>query len=83
MATETVSVSLDGEPVTNGIGANALGDPLNVVVWLANHLSGRGITLKSGDWVSTGLLSDVVIANAGSIIIAEFQSLGTVSLELI
>ncbi len=83
MATETVSVSLDGTPVTDGIGANALGDPLNVVVWLANHLSGRNITLKGGDWVSTGLLSDVVIANAGSIVVAEFQSLGSVSLELI
>jgi len=83
MATETVSVKLDGEPATDGIGANALGDPLNVVVWLANHLSGRGITLKGGDWVSTGLLSDVVIANAGSFIVAEFQSLGSVSLELI
>jgi len=83
MAAETVSVSLDGKPATDGIGANALGDPLNVVVWLANHLSGRSITLKGGDWVSTGLLSDVVIADAGSIIVAEFQSLGSVSLELI
>ncbi len=83
MAAETVSVSLDGEAATDGIGANALGDPLNVVIWLANHLSGRGITLKRGDWVSTGLLSDVIIANADSIIVAEFQNLGSVSLEFI
>ncbi len=83
MASETVSVILDGEFATNGIGANALGNPLDVVVWLANHLSGRDITLKGGDWVSTGLIADVVIADTGSIIVAEFQSLGSVSLELI
>ncbi len=81
MAAETVSVSLDGEPATEGIGANALGNPLDVVVWLANHLRARGITLNGDDWVSTGLIADVVVASAGSIIVAEFQSLGSVSLE--
>ena len=83
MSAETVSVSLDGEPVTDGIGANALGDPLNVVVWLANHLSARNITLKASDWVSTGLIADVVVANPGSTIVAEFENLGEISLEFI
>jgi len=83
MSAETVSVNLDGEFITDGIGANALGDPLNVVVWLVNHLNGRGITLKRDDWVSTGLIADVVIADAGSIIVADFKSLGSVSLEFL
>ncbi len=83
MSAETVTVSLDGEFVTNGIGANALGDPLNVVVWLANHLRGRNITLNANDWVSTGLIADVVVADAGSTIVAEFKNLGPVTLEFI
>ncbi len=83
MSKQTVTVSLDGKPVTNGIGANALGNPLDVVVWLANHLSGRNITLNAGDWVSTGLICDVVIVEIGSIIVADFKDLGSISLEFI
>ncbi len=83
LATETVRVTLDGQPVTEGIGANALGNPLNVVLWLANHLSGRNITLNAGDWVSTGLIADVVVGDAGSIIVAEYETLGSIRLELI
>jgi 2-keto-4-pentenoate hydratase len=83
LAAETVRVTLDGKFATDGIGANALGNPLNVVVWLANHLSARNITLNAGDWVSTGLIADVVVGDAGSIIIAEFETLGSIRLELI
>ena len=81
LTTETATVMLDGEHATDGIGANALGDPLNVVVWLANHLSARNIPLNAYDWVSTGLIADVVIMNIGSIITAGFKNLGSVSLE--
>jgi len=83
LAAETVRVILDGQLATEGIGANALGNPLNVVLWLANHLSGRNISLKAGDWVSTGLIADVVVGDAGSIIIAEFETLGSIRLEVI
>jgi len=83
MSKQTVAVRLDGAPVTDGIGANALGNPLDVVVWLVNHLSGRNITLNAGDWVSTGLICDVVIVETGSIIVADFKGLGSISLELI
>ncbi len=81
LATETVEVKVDGKAVTEGIGANALGDPLNVVLWLANHLSARNIGLKSGDWISTGLISGVVVLDPGSTITAQFKNLGFVSLN--
>lgn len=82
LAAETVRVSVDGSFVTEGVGANALGNPLNVIEWLANHLSARGITLKAGDWVSTGLICDVVFPDPGATVQAEFSSLGKVTLHL-
>lgn len=81
LAAETVEVAVNGETVTTGIGSNALGNPLDVVVWLANNLSQRGITLNTGDWISTGLLSDVVILELGASMKADYSSLGSVSLD--
>ncbi len=82
LASETVRVSVDGTFVTEGIGANALGNPVDVVIWLANHLRVRGIPLRAGDWVSTGLICDVVFPDPGATVQAEFGSLGAVTLHL-
>lgn len=81
LSAETVEVAVNGETVTKGIGSNALGNPLDVVVWLANNLSQRGITLNAGDWISTGLLCDVVILELGASMKADYSSLGSVSLD--
>lgn len=80
---ETVSVSVDGAQVTEGVGTNVIGGPLGIMVWLANHLSQRGKTLNAGDWVATGLVCDVVIAKPGQQIEARFSSLGSVALTAV
>ncbi len=82
MAQETVEVRIDGKIATSGIGSTALGDPLAVVVWLANHLSERNIALRAGDWVSTGLLCDLLTPARGATTIAEFKTIGSVELKL-
>lgn len=82
LASETVKVSVDGKLVTDGAGSNAMGNPLNVALWLANHLSDRNIGLKAGDWISTGLICDVITPDPGATIVAQFESIGTVTLEL-
>ncbi|MDQ2091861.1 2-keto-4-pentenoate hydratase [Marimonas arenosa] len=79
---ETVRVRRDGAVVTEGVGANALGDPAAVLVWLANSLSARGKGLKAGDLVATGLICDVVIAEPGVQCEAVFSSIGAVSLQV-
>ena len=38
----------NGTVGVEGAGANALGDPLFFLTWLANHLSKRGIGIKAG-----------------------------------
>lgn len=78
---ETVNVSIDDKHFSQGIGANAMGNPLDVVVWLANHLSARGIALKTGNWIATGLICDMVFAELGAKITAEYLTLGSVVLE--
>ena len=47
-------VSMNGEPIDRGFGRDALGDPLVVVAWLANHLAARGEMLRAGQIVMTG-----------------------------
>lgn len=75
-----VLVSLNGARTTSGNGAAAFGNPMNVLVWLVQHLVGRGLTLRRGDWVSTGLVTDVVTLRSGDVYVADFGSLGVVEL---
>lgn len=77
---ETVVFKANGKPISEGIGANAMEDPIGVLVWLVNHLSSRGITLKAGELVATGLLCDLVYGEVGIPYSADFQSLGSVTM---
>lgn len=47
---------IDGQEVGRGAGTNVMSHPLNALAWLANNLSGRGITLKAGEFVLLGSL---------------------------
>jgi len=49
-------VLTDGLEIARPIGRNCLGNPLNALAWLANHLAESGMMLKAGDLVSTGTL---------------------------
>lgn len=79
---ETVRVFKDDVQVTDGVGANALGDPMAVMIWLANDLSQRGKSLMAGDVVATGLICDMVQAEPGSTFRAEFGQIGSVALSV-
>jgi 2-keto-4-pentenoate hydratase len=76
-ATE-VTVRSNGEVVTTGVGANALGHPLNVMAWLADELPRFGGRLMAGDLVTTGVVTDVFEADPGDVITAEFAGIGSV-----
>ena len=76
LAGQAVVVRVGGEVVSEGAGANVLGDPWNVMVWLANHLSARGLTLEAGHVVTTGSAADVVQCQPGDTVTAEFGPIG-------
>ena len=57
-------------------GAAVLGNPLNVVAWLANELPKFGRKLQKGDKITTGLTTDVYLANPGDHLAADFGGAG-------
>jgi 2-keto-4-pentenoate hydratase len=76
-----VVVRRNGETVTTGTGAAALGHPLSVMAWLADELPKFGDSLSAGDVVTTGVTTDVFEAVAGDHLRAEFAGLGAVELS--
>ena len=77
-----VRVDVDGELVVEGLGANALDDPINGLVWLANRCLARGHHLKAGDIITTGNLATApVFAKPGQSIAATFDGLGTIEVR--
>jgi 2-keto-4-pentenoate hydratase len=76
-----VIASINGEEVSRGNGAAVLGDPLRVMIWLANELAGRGESLRAGDVVTTGCCTDVLRPGPNDEVTADFGPLGTVSVR--
>ena len=54
LAAWEVTAEIAGKPVVHGIGRNVLGGPWTALHWLVNECSANGITLKEGQFVSTG-----------------------------
>lgn len=67
-----VAVTINGEDVDRGTGANVLGDPSVAFLWLVRHLSAHGRGLRAGDIVSTGTVTAVVPVKAGDTVVARF-----------
>ena len=72
----------NGELVATGAGAAAFGDPVAVVVWLANVLGEHGIALEPGHLVMTGALHAAVPMMSGDEFVAEFDRLGAVTIRV-
>lgn len=76
-----LTVTTNGARTAKGVGANALEDPMNALVWLANALARRGLSLAAGDLVTTGnICDDPVIPAPGDVVAAEFGALGRVEI---
>lgn len=78
-----VRMSINGEDVTFGTGAAVLGHPARSVVALVNMLYNSGEKLKAGQIVMTGGITASQLIKAGDKVVAEFASLGPVTLEVI
>jgi len=78
LAAHAVALAVDGETVAEGTGAIILGHPLNTLVWLANDLTGRGITLKEGEVITTGTMTGMTPCSPGATAVGNYGGLGTV-----
>ena len=61
-----------------GIGANVLGHPLIALTWIANELSALGVSLASGQVVTTGTCVTPLEIEAGDEVSVDFGVLGRV-----
>jgi len=76
-----LTLRLDGAVVHQDVGGHPLGDPLIPMVWMANHLAGRGAGLLAGDVVTTGSCAGLHELRPGHVAEAIFGTLGGVSLQ--
>jgi 2-keto-4-pentenoate hydratase len=79
---ERPEITLRGERYI-GHGKNVLGDPRAALAWLANELSGLGITLRAGQVVTTGTCHPPLPIAAGDHFAVDFGALGKVSVGFV
>ena len=72
--------TINGIKVGEGRGGDAMGHPLDAVVWLADHLASIGRGLLPGDVVITGSIVTTKTVTAGDFVRFEVDSLGSVEL---
>ncbi|MFK4447242.1 2-oxopent-4-enoate/cis-2-oxohex-4-enoate hydratase [Caballeronia udeis] len=71
----------NGEVVTTGSGAAALGNPLEAVAWLANTLGRLNESLKAGEVVLSGSLAAMVPVAAGDSLHVAIDGIGSCSMR--
>ena len=80
LAAQGVRVYVNGQLTREGSGAAVLGHPLNALQWLVNKLSSRGVGVTAGQYMTTGVTSEVYMAEPGDRIQADFGEAGGVEL---
>lgn len=74
-----MAMEFNGTIVSTGVGAAALGSPLNAAAWLAQTLVGRGEPLKAGDILLAGALGPMVTLYPGDHVRAVVVGVGEAS----
>lgn len=76
-------MELNGEIISTGAGAAALGSPVNSVTWLANTLGSFGIGLKAGEVILSGSLVPLQPVQAGDNMNMAIGGIGECSVRFI
>ncbi len=76
-----VTAQVAGGASFAGSGINVLGDPLLALTWIANELSGIGVTLKRGEVVTTGTCFKPFAVAPGDTVTVDFGPIGRVSVS--
>jgi 2-keto-4-pentenoate hydratase len=74
-----MEMKFNGAVVSTGIGAAALGNPLNAAAWLAQTLAARGEPLKAGDVLLAGALGPMVALTPGDHVDVRIAGIGACS----
>lgn len=73
-----IALDIDGQVEAVHAKRHPVGDPLRLVVWLANRLNAVGDRLRAGQVVTTGAL---VLAPIGREVLARWDGLGSVTVQ--
>ena len=73
----------NGQVVGTGAGGAVLGSPINSLIWLANTVGARGITLEAGHVVLPGAVCAMAPVVAGDTFTATFAGLGSVTARFV
>ena len=76
-----MTVTKNGAPLSQGLGAAALGSPLNCVAWLANTLGAFDVPLLAGEIILSGSLVPLEPVVAGDTMRADVSGLGAVEVR--
>lgn len=79
LAAHRVTATLADNTTRDGIGANVLGDPRAALAWLVNELSAHGVTLRTGQVVTTGTCVVPIAIVPGERVSGDFGVLGSVA----
>lgn len=74
-----MTMTINGNVASTGVGSAALGNPLNAAAWLARTLAAGGDPLKAGDILLAGALGPMVVLTAGDEVRADVAGIGTCS----
>jgi 2-keto-4-pentenoate hydratase len=72
-------MAFKGREVGHGIGTDILGEPLQVLCWLANSCADWGTSLLAGDVVLLGSLVQTQWLQAGDVVTVANEPLGEVT----
>jgi 2-oxopent-4-enoate/cis-2-oxohex-4-enoate hydratase len=78
-----IRVEKNGTPLSEGVGAAALGSPVHCVAWLANTLSRYGIALEAGEVILSGSLVPLEPVKAGDRMRLELEGVGGASVSFV
>jgi 2-keto-4-pentenoate hydratase len=81
LALEGLVYEHSGTIAATATAAEVMGNPLNSLAWVANHLGARGLGLRAGDIVMTGSVSRLLRPRAGDTVRATYTRLGSTSVR--
>lgn len=76
-------VEKNGQVISTGAGAAALGSPVNCVAWLANTLGQFGISLEAGEIILSGSLVPLEPVKPGDSMRVDIGGIGSASVKFV